>query len=172
MSKTKPVTEMQEGTEPAVVVPQQLGNRLNTDSDLLDKVFARVTRTGKDALKDSPLISCRTLTFTVDGSICEPEIFVDDEGEYYDFSLTMRGLDASEELRALEGVRSAATVAMDCSQAMLYKMNGSLISPKKREFLWHALGMRGRSLCLMAYQQLGSPSAAALGKYQASFTIG
>lgn len=154
---------------PAVVAPQ---NQLNNDPDLLDKIFERFTRTGQEALRDKPLIATRVTTFVVDGSICEPDTFVNNDGVPYDFQLTMRALNAEEELRALTQSPPGHAVPMFLAKCMLFQLNGKTISEGRRENIWNMLGMAGRSLCFQGYLRLSGPSVAALGKFQESFSIG
>jgi hypothetical protein len=167
---------MTEGVEPATILAPLVAPKpqlLNEDPNLLARLFEAFTPTGKAALADKPLLPVRTVTFTVDGAECAPGVFVDENGDYFDFQLTMRSLDSAQEMATLDSVTgSGHTVPPLMSRAMLYKMNGTIITPRQREWLWEALDMRGRQLCFVAYQQMGGASAAALGKFRASFTIG
>lgn len=163
------MTEFTESVEetPVAIAPV---SALNNDPALLDKLFARLTATDKNALADRPLFQTRTISFVVDGSICEPDVFVDSNGDYFDFTLTMRALGSAAEVEILDRATGHA-VPLQLSKAMLFKLNGVPIKSAQRDWLWEALGMRGRSLCFAAYQQLAGPSQVALGKYQASFTV-
>lgn len=147
---------------------------VNTSRDLFDQVFNKLTRSGQDALRPgATIIRRRRLSFIVDGSACAPNVFCDDVGEYYDFKLTVQTLDSTEEMNALNSVSDAGQVPMLLAKACLYAINDKPLPQDrdKRDFLWEALGMQGRQLVMLAVNSLGSASAAALGKYQATVTV-
>lgn len=161
-----------EGTTTTPAQPAPAQTTLNLDPGLLDKVFERMDRVNASAFLDRPLFDLRTVSFTMDGSMCEPNVFVDTDGNYQDFQLTMRALTADEEIKVMEQVTAGGTVASVMSRAMLHALNGKVLTPRRREGLWQMLGMRGRQICFLAYRSLSNPTDIALGKYQASFTIG
>jgi hypothetical protein len=125
-----------------------------------------------DALSGKPTMMDRTITFPVDGSECKPNVFCDENGEYFDFELTMRCLAPEDELAVLERVTNGAVAPILLAKAMLHKMNGRLITLAQREWLWTALDMKGRNLCFVAYQMIGGASARSLGKFHAGCSIG
>ena len=148
----------------------------NADPDLFEKVFARIAPAGHDAFKAGAgdLIKRRRISFTVDGASCSPDVFVDAEGEYYDFTLTIQSLNHKEELEALAGVTDPSQVQTAMARLSLYAVNGKPL-PKdvdKQTLFWEALGPQGRQLVILAFSQVGSAGAAALGKYQRSYTVG
>lgn len=145
---------------------------LNTDPQLLDKLFERMTRSNAQALADRPLFYARTLTFTVSGADCAPGVFVDAEGLPFDFKVTMKALNSEEEIKALSSAPPGHGVPLHLTKTMLYQVNGTVIRADQREFFWEALGMQNRALCYQAYMQLSGPSVAALGKFQESISIG
>lgn len=151
------------------VLPKELRN---DDPALLDQLFERFTRTGRDALSSGTLLPCRTITFDVDGADCEPDVFVTSDGDYYVFSLTLKSLLPEEELKALDGVTNPSAAAMVLAKAMLWKLNGKIIPIARRDWLWQALGMRGRNSCFVAFQQIGGATSRSMGKLQASISIG
>jgi len=162
------ITESIESPVPPAIAPV---SPLNTDPDLLAKIYERMTPTGREAFRSRPIFGFRTLSFTVDGSQCAPGAFEDAEGNPIDFTLTMRALDPEKEIELMEqGFGGALPIAM--TKAMLHRVNGTLVSSQQREFLWNALGSKGRGLCTYAYQQLAGTSQAALGKFHASSSIG
>lgn len=145
----------------------------NFSKGYADQIFERVTKTGPGALNGRKrLIEPRRVTFTLDGSTCEPDIFIDSEGNYEDFQVTLESLDSRSEQEALAGVTDAAQVPFALAQRALWGINGKRIPDDRKAFFWEAFGMGGRQVVLMAFQSIGGASAAALGKYQRSITPG
>lgn len=163
---------MAQGIELPVPAPMPPEYR-NADPGLLGKLFDRWTTTGQGAVTGySPSLPQRTVTFDVDGADCEPGVFVDDNGEPFVFSLTLKTLLPEEELKALDAVQSPSSAPMYLAKAMLWKVNGEPVKVTQREWFWRALGMRGRNLCFIAYQQIGGATVRSMGKLQSSISIG
>lgn len=148
-----------------------IATRKNEDPELLSKLFERFTRSGQGALKDRPLFGIRTLSFTLSGADCEPGVFEDENGVSFDVTLTMRALNPEQEMDAISSAPRGQVVPFHMAKCMLHRLNGALITDQKRDFVWQAIGMRGRSLCFTAYQELAGASLAALGKYQQSYSM-
>jgi hypothetical protein len=147
--------------------------RAGGGANVVEDVFRRLTPTGPAALSGKKeVIPRRMRTFMLDGQSCSPDVFVDASGEYYDLEITMRSLDSSEEIAALQGVNDPGAVPYVMAKASLYMVNGRKIPADKKDFLWECFGMGGRQLCLMAFQHVGSASGAALGKFRRSITVG
>ncbi len=163
--------QVEEKPEAAALLPP---DKKNADRDLFDRVFERMTPTGPNAMRaGAELIRRRRLCFTVDGASCAPDVFVDDSGEYYDFELTVQSLSSKEEIESLNGITEPGQVPWALAKASLYAVNGKPLprDDTKIDFLWEALGMQGRQVVMLAFNQLGSASAAALGKFQRSVTV-
>lgn len=166
--KAAAVPEVLDGDEAqAESVPAQ-----NFDPGLLGRLFEAKTKTGQEALAGGgDLIRRSEAHFILDGASATEDFFVDQNGEYFDVRLTVRSLTSQEEIEALQGLRDASMVPFMLAKACLYALNGTPLDAVQKEFLWEGLGMRGRQLCLVAFQQMGGASDAALGKFQASFSL-
>lgn len=175
--ETEPVppgttTLLDDGTIGVEVPGEQLApSHEDFGSDLLDRVWNANTREGKDALKAGPIVKRKRKTFTMDGSQCAPFMFVDAAtGDYVDFKITMQSLTSTEEVNALGGVTNPGQIPSLLAKHSLYAVNGKPIPADRKDFLWEALGQQGRQICLVAFSQLGSASAAAMGKLARSIS--
>ena len=147
------------------------GSELNGDPNLLQSLWQRSTQTGGKALRGGKeLISRLKCSFTVSGADCAPDFFVNEEGEYFDFTITLRALTAGEEASAMRG-GDVGEVQGALVKASLFALNGTPFQEDQKDLIWEALGMKGRQIVNLAYQQIGGASAAALGKYRKSFTV-
>lgn len=109
----------------------------------------------------------RTITFTVDHTICAPGAF--DE----DFDLTLRGTTTADE----EAVGAATREAPEklgrlMALKMLVAFNNEPIEVGQDEWLWEALGPAGRLLVMQHVSMLTKVPESALGKAAASVTFG
>lgn len=149
------------------------GSGKPSDPNLLQKVYERMTREGASALSNGkPLFKRREVTFTIDGAACLPEVFVNELGEYVDVTITMHSLTSTEEINAMAGaIQSPETIPYSLAKNALHALNGTPIKDSnQRDFLWEALGPGGRSVCMLAFNEVASASQAVLGKYQASLS--
>ncbi len=143
------------------------------DPEASERIFQRLTKRGASALDGGELIARKVRTFTLDGQSCSPDFFIDPAtGEYFDVRITLRSLDSSQEIAALNGVTDAGQVPYLLTRAALYAINGKPIPEVRKDFFWEGFGMQGRQLCLMAFQHIGSASGAAVGKFQSSISVG
>lgn len=117
-----------------------------------------------EALAGGEVIKRRKISFEIDGVDCEEGIFVNPDGDYVTFKITLRGLSSGEEIKAITGIRDGAQMPFMMSKASLYALNDKALSEADRDFLWEALGSAGRQLVHIAFQGLGAASDAALGK--------
>jgi hypothetical protein len=141
--------------------------------DLADQVYQRMTKTGMAALNGKrDIIARRVRTFVLDGMSCAPDVFVDAEGNYLDFEVTLRSLSSVEEIQALNGINDPGEAPFRLAKASLYAINGKPISGDRKDFFWEAFGMQGRQICMMAFAHVGSASGAALGKFQRTISVG
>jgi hypothetical protein len=154
--------------EPKAVEPA----RENFSPSLLDQLWESKTKLNAEAMAGGGELIKRTkLTFTVDGAVCSPDFFVDENGDYYDVQLTMQSLMSDEELDALAGISTPSAAPLMLAKQALCALNGRALTQVQRDWLWEALGMGGRQLCFLAFQQIGSAGASALGKFRRSSTI-
>lgn len=165
------MSELEQGTIPETQAPVAI-TPLNTDPQLLDKLFQKITTLNSRALADRPLFYSRTVTFTVSGAECSPGVFVDEEGLPFDFKLTMKAMSSEDEAKALASAPPGHGTPFYLTKMMLFQINGTIIRPEQRDFVWESLGMQNRALCFQGYLQLSGPSAAALGKFQESISVG
>lgn len=165
-------TTLDDGTIGVEVPEEQVQpTREDFGSDLLDRVWNANTREGKDALRGGPVVKRKRKTFIMDGSQCAPFMFLDPaSGDYVDFKITMQSLTSTEEVEALGGVTNPGQIPSLLAKRSLYAVNGKPIPSARKDFLWEALGQQGRQICLVAFSQLGSASAAAMGKLARSIS--
>ena len=140
--------------------------------DLVARLVARHMPTGKGALNPGEIVKRRTVTFDVDGVDCEPDMFVNESGEYVTFKLTLQSLNSAQEIEAMRGLRDAAAAPMAMTKVALHAINGQVLDENRRNFFWEALGAGGRQIAYLAFQSLGAASEAALGKYLKSRSEG
>ena len=144
-----------------------------SDGEIADRVFQRLTKRGAAALAGGEIIGRKVRKFILDGQSCAPDFFVDpDTGEYFDVEITMRGLNSTEEIHALNGVTDAGQVPYLLARASFYAISGKPILEERKDFFWEGFGMQGRQLCLMAFQHVGSASGQAVGKFHRSIIVG
>lgn len=150
-------------TEPP---PAPVGSVQDFRSDMLDRIMEAKVPKGAEALKHTgEIIRRREVTFDVDGADCAEGAFVDQEGNYLVFNITLRSLSSAQELECLRQVQKGPEAPFIMARMALYKVNGRELDEARRGFVWEALGMGGRQVVLGAFQVLGAASEAALGKY-------
>jgi hypothetical protein len=153
-------------------IPQQPAATEDLSADFADRVFERVTTTGAAALTGKgELIKRRRVSFMLDGASCSPDVYCDEDGNYLDFRVTVQSLNSREEVEAIQGVTDAGQVPFMLAKASLCRINGKPIAADRKDFHWEAFGQGGRQLVLLAFQQVGSASGIALGKFQASISV-
>ncbi len=123
---------------------------------------------GAAALSSAPILKRRRVSFLIDGSECEPDVFVTAAGDYIVFKITMQSLTSAEEIDALSGLKHAQMAPMLLARAAFKEVNDNPIPAAMRDFWWEALGMAGRQLCFLAFQSIGAASTGALGKFRSS----
>ncbi len=140
--------------------------RTDMRPDLLQRTMDRVLPKGAAALKGgaSP-IPLRKVSFMVDGAQCAEGVFVSANGDYLLFELTLQALSSAGEINALREVKSGPEAPHVMCKYALHAINGNVLDPEQRNFVWEALGMGGRQIALLAFQQIGAASDAALGKF-------
>lgn len=176
MSEAAEAVELPDGELPEGEAPDQsamLSDNKRAAATFMDELFGRLPK-GMDALsgKATQLIKPREVTFLFDGSAGAPDIFMDEDGNYLDVKLTIRSLSSAEEIEALGTIGGNALAApLALAKRALYAVEDKAIRPEQRELIWEALGSMGRQLVLLAFQNLGGASDAAMGKYRSSFTV-
>lgn len=168
-----PQAEAQEGAplidpnvDPTVVPSELPPMNIDRSVDLAQRVFDKMTKTGSGALRGGQeVIPRRMRRFILDGAVCAPDVFVDGNGDYIDFEVTMRSLSSKEEISALDGIANAGAVPFALARASFHAINGKVLDPGQKEFFWEAFGMGGRQICFAAFQQVGSASGVSLGKF-------
>ena len=91
---------------------------------------------------------------------------MDGEGNFLDFELTLVSLMYEEELSLQRQVTSAAELPMAVARRSISAYNGQSIGNKQRNFIWKALGPKGRQLVLLGTQAVNSIGTEAVGKVQ------
>ncbi len=137
---------------------------LDTNKDLVDRLRARHMPSGASALNAGEIIKRRRVSFEIDGVECEPDMFVDDAGDYITFKVTLRALTSTQEIEALRGIKDATMAPMMMAKSSLYAINDKPIGENDRDFFWECLGP-SRQICMLAFNMLGAASEAAMGKY-------
>jgi hypothetical protein len=153
--------ELQEAMKPAAPV-----ERFDLSADMFQRTMHRILPQGVAALKGGGrVIPLRKVSFQIDGAECADGVFVDDQGDYITFEITLQALDSATELVALREVKAGPEAPMVMARHALYAVNGTTLADDQKPFLWESLGMGGRQLVFAAFQSLGAASDAALGKY-------
>lgn len=163
-------------TPPADGLPEQqaptldpfAGSVADRGRDLVDRLQARHMPTGKDALQPGEIIKRRKLSFDLDGVDCEPDMFVNDAGEYITFKVTLRSLSSADEIASLRGIKDGTAAPMMMCRLALYAINDAVLTPERRDFFWECFGTAGRQICMLAFHELGAASEASMGKYLTS----
>ncbi len=166
------VQQQQKEPEPGPEEEPAPRNRPNLDRGLMAQIFERKTKVGPGALRDGEIIERKRYSFILDGSVCTPGFFQDEDGVFLDVRIGLHSLTSAEEINALKGMRDPGQAPFMLARACLATLNDEKLTADQRDFLWEGLGMGGRQLCLMAFQSFGSASYAALGKFQSTLTIG
>ena len=145
--------------------------RENFDPDLIGRLWEAKTPTDGSAMRPGQIIEQSRVGFVLDGSQCTPNFFCDKEGVYYDVRVTVEALDSASEIEALKGVTDPAQAPFMLAKACFAEINGARFKhAAQRDFFWEGLGMKGRTLVMLAYNSIGSASEAALGKFHRSFS--
>lgn len=161
------------GSEPGPVQPAgYVYSPEDKRTDLMDRLVARHMPSGKDALKPGEIIKRREVSFDLDGVECEPDMFVDENGDYITFRITLRSLGSAQEIEAMRGVKDGTEAPLRMCKLALYAINGKPIAADRLDFFWEALGSGGRQICFAAFQSLGAASEASMGKYLTSRSEG
>lgn len=147
---------------------------VNKSPDVAAMAFKKCTRSGKDARSKGALIKRHEVTFQMDGASCAPEVYMDEEGDHFDFMVTMRSLSPQEEDTVMAGVKiaTAGTVPLKLVLASLYAINGEPIKQNQKDVIWASFGQGGRQICQMQFARIGSASEAALGKSLSGSSMG
>lgn len=153
--------------------PEVAANKL-APKDFMQSLKRRLPQ-GQAAMSgaSNPLLRPRQVTFVFDGSEGLPSFFMDEDGNYLDVELTVRSLSSFEESDALRDLTkdTIATAPSALAKRSLYAVAGRPLDSDERDLIWEGLGAAGRQLVLMAYQNFGGASEAAMGKYLSSFTV-
>lgn len=134
---------------------------------LLMDAFERTTKGLEGGRR--PEVPRRSVTFTIDHSVCAPGVF----GE--DFEVTLLALSPADELAAArESKGDVMTMATSMARRSLHSVNGETIDRGRGmdEWLWENLGSGGRQLVTAMFAWVGTPGEDAMGKAQASLRIG
>lgn len=111
----------------------------------------------------------RTLTFTMDHTVCVPGIFEED------FEITVGALTPRLELEASKQAKGdPTTMAFLMAKLSVMQVNGDTVSAGRGqlEFLWEALDQGGRQIVVAMFSKIGAPDEDALGKAEESVTLG
>lgn len=138
----------------------------NLDS-LMD---AHMPKDGK-ALRAGPIFEREIRTFSMDSSTCMPGVFDGPNGEETTFKLSVVALTHQEEIEATRSIKAPTDLPFAMAKKSLYEFNGVKLSDKKRNFLFEAIGPRGRSIVLAAYAEVNAPGDEALGKLQSEWEV-
>lgn len=142
------------------------------DPALLQRIYDRVTPTGRDAMDPGHVVvPRRRLTLELTGDMCAPGLFYDDDGVTpLRFTVTLEALSAAEELKAVRGCTDPTEVVHRTAKASIVALNGAPVIGTQLDFLWEALA-GARQVVLMAYGRVGSVTPNAAGKALDSSTI-
>lgn len=141
----------------------------NNRPSALEEAFERYTQelSAAGGTLGGPQLPRRSITFTVDHTVCAPGVFEED------FELTLRTLTPAQELQAARSAGGdAVAMGFAMAQASLYAVDGQPLDQAHREFLWQVLDQAGRNLVVQIYTQLGTPSEEAAGKARGSLRVG
>jgi len=156
--------EPQEPQEPPAKEPQFLSSPDYKGVDLVDRLQARHLPKGRDALNAGEIVKRRKTSFDIDGVNCEPDMFVDDEGNYITFRVTLRSLNSAQEIESLRGIRDGTMAPFAMCRYALYAINDKVLNDNQRDFYWECLGTVGRQICLAGFNSLGAASEGAMGQ--------
>lgn len=172
--KQVPVSDEQEELGLPEVPPEleeERPARQNFSPGLMGQIWEKRVPQGAKALSHTgELVARAKFEFILDGSVCTPGFFADEEGDYFDVRITLRSLDSKDELAALHGLRDAGQSPFRLAKACLYALNDQPLTSEQRDLLWEGLGMGGRQLVLVGFNSIGAASMTALGKFRRTFT--
>ena len=137
----------------------------------LDMVMDRMLPKDGAALKAGPIFERTEFTFPVSGDTCTDGVFYDESGDPQMFKLTVVSLTHQEELDATRSVKAPTDLPFMLAKKSLYKFNGKQLNDKKREFLWEALGPKGRQVVTVAYSEVNAAGDEALGKLHSEWEV-
>jgi hypothetical protein len=160
-----PPTEGEATESPPAQEPKFISSPDYKGADLVDRLQARHLPKGQAALSATEIVKRRKLSFDIDGVDCEPDMFVDEEGNYITFNVTLRSLSSAQEIEALRGIKDGTMAPFVMCRYSLYAINGKVLSENQRDFYWECLGSVGRQICLAGFNGLGAASEGAMGKF-------
>jgi hypothetical protein len=166
--------EVKEATPEAAEEKEPWEEGYSEDSDQeadLQAIMGRMLPVNGKAMKNREIFERAEFTFPVSGASCLPGVFVDSEGKPMTFKLTVTSLLHSEEIEATRTIKGATDLPFALSKRSLFKFNGVRIDQKKRDFLWEAIGPKGRQLVVYAFSQMNSAGDEAVGKMQSGLEV-
>lgn len=136
----------------------------------LDSIMELHGKRDGAAMKGGALFEREEFTFPMSGETCAPGVFYLN-GEPLEFKLTVVGLTHQEELEAGRTVKAATDLPFALAKRSLFAFKGKPLDMKKREWLWEALGPKGRQVVVNAYGEVNAAGDEALGKLQTVLAI-
>ena len=137
----------------------------------LDAVMDNMLPKDGKALKSGPIFEREELTFRMSSDTCVPGVFSGSSGEVVEFKLTVVALTQQEEIEATRTVKTPTDLPFKLAKKSLYKFQGKVLTDKKRDFLFEALGPKGRQVVLAGYSEINAPGDEAMGKLHSEWEV-
>jgi len=106
--------------------------------NLLDEMFEKTARKGKDALRSGPIFNLKQVDVEISKDICAapfPE----------DFRVTLQELTGAQEASCADtGGHRPMALGYEMAKSCMYALNGAPLDEMRKAWLWEALGMGGR----------------------------
>lgn len=107
--------------------------------NLLSTLFAEKTQSGRGAMGGAHMFHLKEVDLPM------PAV-----GEFPEaFTLTIRELTSSQEIKVIESSSTQSGIGMAMAKASMKAVNGEEITLKTRDFVWEALGAKGRQLVVL-----------------------
>lgn len=135
--------------------------------DVMDRVLPK---DGK-ALRAGPIFEPQTLKFGMSSNTCNPGFFEGPSGEETEFKLTVVALSHQQEIEATRSVKAPTDLPFALAKRSLIKFNDKKLTDKRRDFLWEAVGPKGRQVILTGYTEINSAGDEALGKLHSEWEV-
>jgi hypothetical protein len=136
------------------------------DPGFLSRAFEQATTQASVAGMNKPSPMQRFASFVMDHTECVSENLD------RDFELTLATLNATTELRAARAAQGdPASMAYELAKQSMYAVDGARLGEAQRQWLWEALGPKGRALVVQMFQTIGAPDDNSQGKALATLRI-
>jgi hypothetical protein len=131
---------------PEIMREVEAPKRAAVNPDLLDQVFAASTPVGGAAMAGGELFHRKRVTFEVPKHYCTVDFPTN-------FDLTIIESTPQQEMAVAAIASNGNEVQYLLAKHSMDAVNGKKIGETKRDWLWEALGSRGRTLVVGAYSQ-------------------